>query len=105
MVEFTDCIAPSLDKEIGKNFHKILDKQGFEFMLSAKVIKADKKLGGIFLTISDVGGSKELKLSCDALVAVGRKPNTEGLGLDDAGIILDDRININDQFQTNIPSI
>lgn len=108
VVEFADRIVPSLDKEIGKNFHKILDKQGFEFMLSTKVVKADKKLGGISLTISDVAGSKESKLSCDAvLVAVGRKPNTEGLGLDDAGIILDDRgrININDHFQTNIPNI
>ena len=77
-------------------------------MLSTKVVKADKKLGGISLTISDVAGSKESKLSCDAvLVAVGRKPNTEGLGLDGAGIILDDRgrININDHFQTNIPNI
>lgn len=108
VVEFADRIVPSLDKEIGKNFHKILDKQGFEFMLSTKVVKADKKLGGISLTISDVAGSKESKLSCDAvLVAVGRKPNTEGLGLDEAGIILDDRgrININDHFQTNIPNI
>ena len=41
VVEFADRIVPSLDKEIGKNFHKILDKQGFEFMLSTKVVKAD----------------------------------------------------------------
>lgn len=108
VVEFADRIVPSLDKEIGKNFYKILDKQGFEFMLSTKVVKADKKLGGISLTISDVDGSKESKISCDTvLVAVGRKPNTEGLGLEDAGIILDDRgrININDHFQTNIQNI
>lgn len=108
VVEFADRIVPSLDKEIGKNFHKILDNQGFKFMLSTKVVKADKKLGGISLTISDVAESNESKLSCDAvLVAVGRKPNTEGLGLEEADIILDDhgRININDHFQTNIPNI
>lgn len=108
VVEFADRISPSLDKEIGKNFHKILEKQGFEFMLSTKVLKADKKLGGISLTISDVAGSKESKISCDTvLVAVGRKPNAEGLGLNEAGIILDERgrININEHFQTNIPNI
>ncbi len=108
VVEFADRIVPSLDQEIGKNFHKILSKQGLEFMLSTKVVKADKKSGEISLTTSDVAGSKESKLSCDAvLVAVGRKPNTKGLELEKAGIILDDRgrININDHFQTNVPNI
>jgi dihydrolipoamide dehydrogenase len=108
VVEFADRIVPSLDQEIGKNFHKILSKQGLEFMLSTKVVKADKKSGEISLTTSDVAGSKESKLSCDAvLVSVGRKPNTTGLELEKAGIILDDRgrININDHFQTNVPNI
>ncbi|CAN0589494.1 unnamed protein product, partial [Ectocarpus sp. 12 AP-2014] len=75
---------------------------------STKVVKADKKSGETSLTTSDVAGSKESKLSCDAvLVAVGRKPNTKGLELEKAGIILDDRgrININDHFQTNVPNI
>ena len=108
VVEFADRIVPSLDQEIGKNFHKILSKQGLEFMLSTKVVKADKKSDKISLTMSDVAGAKESKLTCDAvLVAVGRKPNTDGLELEKAGIILDERgrININDHFQTNIPNI
>jgi dihydrolipoamide dehydrogenase len=108
VVEFADRIVPALDNEIGKSFHKILEKQGFKFMLSTKVLKAEKKLGKISLTIAGVGDDKESKLSCDTvLVSVGRKPNSEGLGAKEAGIILDERgcININEHFQTSIPNI
>ena len=108
VVEFADRIVPALDQEIGKSFHKILEKQGFKFMLSTKVIKAEKKTGKIALTIAGVGDSKESTLSCDVvLVSVGRKPNSDGLGTEKAGIILDDRgrINVNEHFQTNIPNI
>ena len=108
VVEFADRIVPALDQEIGKSFHKILEKQGFKFMLSTKVIKAEKKPGKIALTIAGVGDSKETTLSCDVvLVSVGRKPNSDGLGVEKAGIILDDRgrINVNEHFQTNIPNI
>jgi len=108
VVEFADRIVPALDNEIGKSFHKILEKQGLKFMLSTKVLKAEKKLGKISLTIAGVGDDKESKLSCDTvLVSVGRKPNSEGLGAKEAGIILDERgcININEHFQTSIPNI
>ena len=108
VVEFADRIVPALDQEIGKSFYKILEKQGFKFMLSTKVIKAEKKPGKIDLTIAGVGDSKETTLSCDVvLVSVGRKPNSDGLGVEKAGIILDDRgrINVNEHFQTNIPNI
>ena len=108
VVEFADRIVPALDNEIGKSFHKILEKQGLKFMLSTKVLKAEKKLGKISLTIAGVGDDKESKLSCDTvLVSVGRKPNSEGLGAKEAGIILDERgcININEHFQTSIQNI
>ena len=108
VVEFADRIVPALDQEIGKSFHKILEKQGFKFMLSTKVIKAEKKTGKLALTIAGVGDSKESTLSCDVvLVSVGRKPNSDGLGIEKAGIILDDRnrINVNEHFQTNTPNI
>ncbi len=108
VIEFADRIVPALDQEIGKSFHKILEKQGFNFMLSTKVLKAQTKLGKVELTVSDVSGSKQTNLSCDVvLVSVGRKPNTEGLGLGNVGIIVDDRgrINVNDKFQTSEPSI
>jgi dihydrolipoamide dehydrogenase len=108
VIEFADRIVPSLDQEIGKNFHKILEKQGLKFMLETKVTKAEKKSSSVVLTVSDVAGSTKSEMSCDVvLVAVGRKPNINGLGLEDMGIILDDhkRININEHFQTNIPNI
>lgn len=108
VVEFADRIVPALDQEIGKSFHKTLEKQGFHFMLSTKVLKAQTKSGKVELTVSDVSGSKQTTLSCDVvLVSVGRRPNTEGLGLNNVGIAVDDRgrINVNDKFQTSDPSI
>lgn len=108
VVEFADRIVPALDQEIGKSFHKTLEKQGFNFMLSTKVLEAQTKQGKVELTVSDVSGSKQTTLSCDVvLVSVGRKPNTEGLGLSNVGITVDDRgrINVNDKFQTSNPNI
>lgn len=108
VVEFADSIVPALDKEIGKTFHKILEKQGFKFMLNTKVLKAEKNSGKISLSLSSVSGGEESKLSCDTvLVSVGRRPNVEGLGAEEAGIGLDKagRINVNQHFQTNIPNI
>lgn len=108
VVEFADRIVPALDKEIGKSFHKILEKQGFKFMLGTKVLKAEQKAGKTTLTIAGVADNKESKLSCDTvLVSVGRRPNIEGLGIKESGIALDERgcINVNEHFQTNIPNI
>jgi len=108
VVEFADRIVPALDGEIGKSFHKILEKQGFNFILNTKVLKAEKKGGGVTITLSDVSDSKQSQISCDVvLVSIGRRPNTDGLGLKEAGIVLDERarINVNDHFQTNISNI
>ncbi|GAB4165999.1 MAG: dihydrolipoyl dehydrogenase [Rickettsiaceae bacterium] len=108
VIEYADRIVPALDQEIGKSFHKIMEKQGFNFMLGTKVLKAETKSSGVTLTVCGVGDSKEAKISCDVvLVSVGRRPNTEGLGLKEANIILDEngRININNHFQTNIPNV
>lgn len=108
VVEFADKIVPSLDTEIGKLFKKSLEKQGINFMLGTKLVKAEKISKKVSLTLSNVGSQEETKLSCDVvLVSVGRKPNTQNLGLEDTNIILDDcgRINVNHNFQTNIPNI
>lgn len=108
VVEFADRIVPALDGEIGKSFHKILEKQGFNFILNTKVLKAEKKGDGITITLSGVSDSKQSQISCDVvLVSVGRRPNTDGLGLKEAGIVLDERsrINVNNHFQTNISNI
>lgn len=108
VVEYADKIVPALDSEIGKTFHKILEKQGMKFILSTKVIKAEEKNGGVNLTVSSLSDNKEKVIPCDVvLVSVGRRANTEGLGLAEIGIKVDDRgiISVNDHFQTNHPNI
>jgi dihydrolipoamide dehydrogenase len=108
VIEYADRIVPALDQEIGQLFHKILKKQGINFMLETKVLKAEKKSDGVTLNVSDADDSKESEISCDVvLVSIGRKPNTKGLGLEEVNIAMDknNRININDHFQTNIPNI
>ena len=108
VVEYADRIVPALDSEIGKSFHKILEGQGFKFMLSTKVLKAEQKNGSAVLTVSGVSDNKESQISADVvLVSVGRKPNTEGLGLETVGVKMAERgmIEVNDYFQTNYPNI
>ncbi len=104
VVEYSDSIVPALDKEIGKSFHKILEKQGFNFILSTKVLKAETKNGSVKVTVSGVQDEKEKTISADVvLVSVGRKPNTENLGLEKVGIKMAERgmIEVNKHFQTN----
>jgi len=108
VIEYADRIVPALDLEIGKSFHKILEGQGIKFMLSTKVLKAEQIKDQVELIISGVNETKETKITCDvALVSVGRKPNTDDLGLVEIGIEVDQRgmINVNDYFQTNCSNI
>ena len=108
VIEYADRIVPALDLEIGKSFHKILEGQGIKFMLSTKVLKAEQIKDQVELIISGVNESKETKITCDiALVSVGRKPNTDDLGLVEIGIEVDQRgmINVNDYFQTHCSNI
>lgn len=108
VVEYADSIAPGLDKEIGKQFHKILEKQGMKFMLGTKVMSAETKKNKVNLTVSSVGEDKESKLDADiVLMSVGRKPYSEGLGLDEVGVKLDEygRIDVDGHFKTSIDGI
>ncbi len=108
VIEYADRIVPALDSEIGKSFHKILENQGIKFILSTKVLKAEQVKNRIDLTISSVSDNFDSKISCDvALVSVGRRPNTDGLGLVELGVNVDQRgmISVNDHFQTNYPNI
>ena len=85
IIEMLDRICPSLDEEVGKHFHKILEGQGLEFILSAAVKECKKTTKGIKLTYENEGKSASLSADC-VLVAVGRKPNTQGLGLEKIGV-------------------
>ncbi len=107
VVEFLDHITPGMDKEISKEFMKILKKQGINFHLQHKVEKVDKNKSGVIVSTSDKEGNKK-DFECDVvLVSVGRKPNTEGLNLEKIGIELDKkkRVKTNESFKTNLDNI
>tara|TARA_Y100000741_G_scaffold362232_1_gene347613 strand:+ start:84 stop:1343 length:1260 start_codon:yes stop_codon:yes gene_type:complete len=107
VVEFLDHITPGMDREISKEFLKILIKQGIKFHLESKVenIKKGDKL--VTLEISNKDGKKTNIESDVVLVSVGRKPNTGKLNLENIGIELDNkkRIKVNQKYQTNIENI
>ena len=107
VVEFLDHITPGMDKEISKEFMKILTKQGISFHMQTKVesIKNNKTSAKVFLMDKD---GKKKELECDVvLISVGRKPNTKNLKLDSVGVLLDEkkRIKVNKNFETNIKNI
>jgi dihydrolipoamide dehydrogenase len=108
VVEFLDKILPFNDGEVSKTMQKILAKQGIAFKLGTKVTKAVKKGGSVTLTVEPAGGGAAEELKVDAvLVAIGRKPYTEGLGLDKVGITINPRgfVEVDGHFQTNVPGI
>jgi len=108
VIEFMDEILPGMDGEVRKEAHKIFKKQGLEFKLATKVTSAKAGGKGVDLTLEPAKGGAEEKMSADiVLVAVGRKPYTEGLGLEGAGVEMDERgrIKTDDKFKTNVDGI
>ncbi len=108
MVEFLDRIAPGIDDEITKHFHRALAKQGLKFKLGSKVTKAEAGASGVKLTVEAAKGGAAETLEADVvLVAIGRRPFVEGLGLDKAGVKLTPRgrIQVDAHFQTSVPGI
>ena len=107
VVEFLDHITPGMDKEISKEFMKILIKQGLNFHLQTKVdsIKKDKK--GVMIKATDKTGKKIVFESDVVLISVGRKPYTKNLNLEKINIELDNKkkIKVNKNFETNIQNI
>ncbi|MDX6749985.1 dihydrolipoyl dehydrogenase [Geminicoccaceae bacterium 1502E] len=108
VVEFLDRITPGMDGEVAKQFQRILKKQGFEFRLSTKVTGVDSSGERLKVSVEPAKGGEAQTLEADVvLVAIGRRPYTEGLGLEKAGVKLDDRgrVEIDGQFRTNVPGI
>ncbi len=109
VVEFLDRIIPGADSEVARQMQRILQKQGLEFRLATKVKSVDRQDdGSLTARLEPVGGGDMALIDADvALVAVGRKPYTEGLGLEAAGIALDERgrIRTDARFRTNVPGI
>ena len=108
-VEFLGHVGgQGIDMDVSKNFQRILKKQGMKFNMSTKVIGATKTDSGIAVDIETVKGGKKSTLECDVLlVCVGRRPFTQGLGLESVGVTLDERgrIPTNERFQTSCPSV
>ena len=108
VVEFLDTILATMDAEIAKHMGRILAKQGMEFKLSTKVTAANKTAGGVSLALEPAKGGAAETLDCDVvLVAVGRRPVTAGLGLEEAGVALDNagRITVDSGYLTNVNGI
>lgn len=108
VVEFLDAIVPNMDAEVGKAMHKTLEKQGMEFKLGTKVTGAISTKSKVTLTVEPAAGGGAEDIACDVvLVSIGRKPFTEGLGLEEAGVAMDDRgvIQVDGNFKTNVDGI
>ena len=108
VVEFLDRVTPGIDLEISKTFQRILTKQGFIFHLSTKVTGVEKKGGALKVTVEPAAGGDSRVLDADViLVAIGRIPYTEGLGLKEVGVALDKRGRVltDHHFRTNVPGI
>jgi len=104
VIEYLDRILPGLDGEVAKTFQKLLERQGFAFKLGRKVTGVD---GGKVRFEPAAGGEAETVDADVVLVAVGRKPFTDGLGLAEVGVKLDGkgRVEIDGHYATNVPGI
>lgn len=108
VVEFLDRILPGMDGEVSKTMQKILGKQGMQFKLSTKVTSAKNNGSNVSLTLEAAAGGAAEKIEAEVvLLAIGRRPFTEGLGLEQAGVKLDERkrVAVDHHFQTNVPGI
>ncbi|MCX5477413.1 dihydrolipoyl dehydrogenase [Kaistia geumhonensis] len=109
VVEFLDRILPGMDGEVVKQFQRMLQKQGIAFRLGTKVTSVDASGESLKVSVEPVkeGGSAEVLDADVVLVAIGRRPYTEGLGLAEAGVALDERrrVKVDAHYQTNVPGI
>ena len=108
VIEYLDHITPGMDKEISKEFEKILTKQGINFKLNCKVNDVKNSNNKLIVEYTNNKTNTQENLECDkVLVSVGRKPHTEGLNLTKVGIRKDSkgRIEVNKKFQTSVPNI
>lgn len=108
VIEYLDRVLPGMDTEIAKQFQRVLEKQGFEFRLGAKVTGATKGKDGVSLTVEPAAGGKAEAVKADVvLLAIGRRPYTASLGLDKVGVVMDERgrVKTDKHFQTNVPGI
>jgi dihydrolipoamide dehydrogenase len=108
VLEYLDRILPGMDGEVGRQFQRILAQQGLQFRLSSKVTGVEVKDGSATVTVEPAAGGAAETLDADAvLVAIGRVPYTDGLGLEEVGVRKDNRGRVltDEHFATNVPGI
>ncbi len=108
VVEYLDKVLGGMDGDVSKQFQRLMQKQGIDFKLGAKVTAVEKSGDGAKVTYEPVKGGDAVALEADVvLIATGRRPYTDGLGLAEAGVELDERgrVAINDKWQTNVAGI
>ncbi len=107
VVEFLDRILPGTDAEVAKQFQRTLEKQGVKFILGHKVSKVDTGKKGATIKVEPAAGGEARTMDAEiVLVAIGRRPHTEGLGLEALGVAMErGRVVIDDHFATNVPGV
>src|ERR1700712_3626999 len=108
VVEYLDTILGGMDGEVSKQFQRMLAKQGIDFHLGAKVTGVEKAGAGAKVTFEPAKGGEKTILEADGvLIATGRKPYTANLGLEGAGVALDNRgrVEIDGHYKTNVAGI
>jgi dihydrolipoamide dehydrogenase len=108
VVEYLDRILPGMDGEVARSLERIYGKQGMTFRLGTKVVGVSRTEGGLEVTLEPAQGGTQDRVEADAvLVSIGRVPFTDGLGLDDVGVVRDGkgRVTVNGQFETNVTGI
>jgi len=107
VVEFLDRILPGMDGDVAKQTQRLLEKQGFKFHLSHKVAAVETSAKGVKATIEPAAGGAALTLEAEVvLVAIGRRPYTQGLGLEALGVAMErGQVVISDHFATNVAGV
>jgi dihydrolipoamide dehydrogenase len=108
VVEFLDRIVPGIDNEIARSFQRILEKQGIVFKLASKVTAIDQSGPVLRASVEPAAGGAAQQIEADAaLIAIGRVPYTEGLGLDAVGVKPDNRgrVPVDAHYATSVPGI
>jgi dihydrolipoamide dehydrogenase len=108
VVEYLNAIGAGMDGELAKNFHKLLSKQGLKFKMGTKVNGAEVVGDKVKVDVEAAKGGKAESLEADVvLVSIGRRPYTEGLGLENIGVELDNRgrVVVDSEFKTNVPNV
>ena len=108
VVEFVDGVLPGMDSEVRRQAQRLLEKQGMTFKLSSKVTAVDSSGSRLKATIEPAKGGASETIEADVvLVAIGRVPYTEGLGLKEVGVNMDERgrVAVDKHYSTNVPGI